>query len=516
MSVVRSFKNDPTLTLKEQLGLAGGIFGNTMGQDSVHTYADIFARDFMGISPSNLQKTGNITAIFSFLNPTIAGAVCDKSRPNGKMTNVRRLIGAMPIPFALFSMMMFVVPSTRQGVNFWWNLVFGLLFATVDCFFDTAINTLSLRMVARSKNRQNFFTLTSIASTLGSMLPGWIIPLFADRARQAGDYHAEQWSYFYIAMIFCILGLAAMMTSFFTVKDRPVVSQAIADTEKAENVHWDRRTLTIIGHNRPFVVYELSILFDSIRQITYSMLPYIYKDTFGDYKMKMIIDMISGTLSYAGLAAVPFVGKKVSARSMMIGGYAYTGFFYAVMALFNFGFGQGSRVPLQNIEKVRKYRYLVGVCLGLAGMPNVAMGAARKIIVADSTDYMEWYSAKRYGTPMRSDGALSGVDTMVRNVSGLVRTNIYNIMFRQISYTSINAKEQASIQINPNGTYQSNETLRGIYRVATLCGLIGNILGAICFLFDNYTGKRKVKIDEELAQIRAYTPGFSDEASDEV
>ena len=62
------YKNDflsGTLPLKEQLGYAGGIFGNAMGQDAVLTFSDKFNRNYMGISNKNLLIRGNVSTILS-------------------------------------------------------------------------------------------------------------------------------------------------------------------------------------------------------------------------------------------------------------------------------------------------------------------------------------------------------------------------------------------------------------------------------------------------------------------
>ena len=47
--------NNPSFTLKEQLGYAGGMFGNAMGQDCVYTYSSKFNRDFQMIEPGRLR-----------------------------------------------------------------------------------------------------------------------------------------------------------------------------------------------------------------------------------------------------------------------------------------------------------------------------------------------------------------------------------------------------------------------------------------------------------------------------
>lgn len=193
--------------------------------------------------------------------------------------------------------------------------------------------------------------------------------------------------------------------------------------------------------------------------------------------------------------AVPFVGKKVSARGMLVGGYSYTAFFYAIISSFNFRF---------SVEKIRKKKWIIGACIALAGMPNAAQGAARKIITADSTDYMEWYSEKRFGIPLRSDGMLSASQNILGKFNLLVKENLYNILFKVIKYKSNELKDGSK-------PVQTDSTLSGIYMITTVCGLLGNLLPALSFLLDNYSGKRKDKIYAELIEMRKAREIISEE-----
>lgn len=480
------FPSDSTIPVREQISYCGGIFGNCMGQDCVGTYGDQFYRNCMGISPEKIQIKDNITEILGFLVPPVAGALYDRDRGEGKMSYVRMALGSMPVPFAIASMLLFVVPFVNSSKNFIWAFIFGLVFSVSDTFFDMAMNTLALRLVPNPKIRKNFFTLTGLASSLGSALPGWVIPLFLN---EKDDPKKIQSAYFYVALVFCIIGFVTMYTSFFGVKDRPAVSIG-AKKEADGRVHWNKDIILAILRNRPFVILQISQLCDAIRQITYKFLPYLYKDTLDDYKMKTIFDFVSSSLSYAGLLAVPVVGNKVSAKNILSGGYAYTGFIYLLMSLFNIKFSLG---------KVRKGKYIIGILIGLAGMPNYAQSAARNIIIADSTDYMEWYSAKHFGTPMRSDGILTAAKSIFGKITSLVKLNAYDLLMNAIGYTSTNTAAGER-------PVQSDKTLKGIFMVTTICGLIGNFASALCFLFDNYTGKRKEQILDELREIRMNNP----------
>ncbi len=485
-----TYLDNESVSNKEQLGFAGGIFGNAMGQDSVDTFADKFDRNFMGLSNGMQTLKGNISTILGFFIPPIAGTLCDMPARPGKISNLRRTLFIAPIPFAVTSMLLFVVPTKSAMFNFVWTLFLSTAFSVADSFYDIALSALGLKLVSDPADRKKFFTFEAISSTLGSMLPGGVIPIFVGLT---DDAKKQQWIYFFIALVFCIIGILTMYAPYMTIQERAALageSEALSKAAKkkdGEKIKWDKRTLLAILHNRPFVVMQAAAVFETIRQITYRLLPYIYDDTFADYKMKAVIDAISGVLSYAGLMAVPFVGKKISAKAMLCGGYLYTAFFYGIMSLFNINF---------KLDRVRKIRYLIGLCIGLSGAPNAAQGAARKIIVADSTDYMEWYSEKNYGSLLRSDGMLSAAQNIVGKVNALLKTNLYNGIFGLIGYKSNDLTSGEK-------PVQSLRTLRGIYTAATVCGVLGNVLPAACFLFDNYSGERREKIYAELIELRA-------------
>lgn len=499
-----TFISNKSLTMKEQLGYGAGIFGNCMGQDSTSTYGDVFCRDFLGIKSGRMLIKDNIADILSFIIPPVAGTIYD-SPSKKKRSHLSTALFITPIPFALTSMLLFIVPSGNVFFNFLWALFFGLAFSVVDTFYDIAMSALGLRMCDDPKDRKNFFTFVSLASTLGSMLPGWIIPIIVGTT---DDKSRQQWLYFFIALVFCILGVTAMYMPYLTVRQKADLALDTLQGRKKKNktnenetkVQWNKETLSAIFHNRPFIVLQLSLIFDTIRKVTYDTLNYLYKDVFDAYGMKAVIDAISGGLSYAGLFSVPFVGAKMSARNIVAGGYAYTGFMYVIMSLFNFGFGGKNAVKNKLwVEGIRKKKWIVGILIGLAGMPNSAQSAARKIITADSTDYMEWYGYKHFGSAVRSDGILTATENITSKIVKLAKTNIYNGLFLAIDYKEGDPKSNIK-------TVQTDKTLYGIFLMVTLCGLIGNVLSAVTFLFDNFTGKHRDEILEELYEYRKNDP----------
>ena len=409
-----------------------------------------------------------------------------------------------------------IVPSSSALFNFIWVLFFGLLFFLGESFFDIAMNVLALKLLQNPKDRKNFYTLSSLAASLGSMLPGWLIPIAVGTTAIP---HKQQWLYFFVALGFCMAGVSCMYAPSMTIDMtrsiffQPVKASDLDDDKPAEKVHWNKKTIGLILHNRPFIIVQLSLLCDMIRQVTYTALPYLYKDVLNDYGMKAIIDMISGALSYVGLFAVPIIGAKVSARNIVAGGYSYTSFFYLILSFFNIGAFAGSSGIVGNsrvvLESIRRKKWIIGVLIGIAGMPNAAQSASRNIVVADSTDYMEWYAEKKYGEPMRNDGLLIAAQGLMKRFNDLFKQNLYNGLFILTGYKSKDLKTG----ITP---VQTPEALRNIYTMITLCGFIGNLIAAICFMFDNYTGKRQKMIFEELTEFRKARAALNQEMNEET
>lgn len=481
--MIRNFTHNPSFTVKEQLGYAGGMFGNAMGQDCVYTYSSKFNRDFQMIDPGRLNLMENISTVFSFFVPPVVGPLLDRPVREGHKSVTKRILQITPIPFALTSLLLFIVPTGSVAVNMIWSLALTILFATVDTFFDMSMGTISLRMTTNANDRKNFYTISSLATTLGSMLPGWVLPMVVERFTGA---NAQKWAHFFVALVFCLIGVSVMFAPYFTLNEK-VGTLKVHENEK---ITWNRNTISAILHNKPFIISMVAFVFETVRQVTYDLLPDLYRETFANYGMKAIIDMISGGLGYVGLLSVPFVGARLSARTILVGSHGYSTFFYSLIALFGAKF---------DLTRIRKWRYLVGVLIGLSGMPNAGMGAARNIIVADSTDYMEWYTEKKYGTPLRSDGILVAVQSITGKLKSLIRVNIKNLSLKAIGYQS--GMQDASGKAVD--VVQSDRTLKGIYFTVALCGVIGNLLPGIVYACDSFTGKRRKAILDELAEMRA-------------
>lgn len=466
----QSFKNNPDVELKEQVGYVSGVFGNCMGQDSVGTYTDQFMYDYMGLNSGHIVAMKSVTTGVNILIAPIVGILLDNNH-SGK-GNARRFMMASAIPFTLSSILLFVVPSASLTFNFLWSFILYLTFNIADTFFDVALSTLSVRMTPNAKSRKNFYTVAQIASTLGSMLPGGLVPIIIDM--MDGDYNSEKWAFFSVALLFGVLGLFSMLVPCMTLKERNLVLPP--KTEKKVKIDYK-----LILLNRPLLLLSLSQCVDSIRQVCYNSLPFFYKQTLNNYGMKTFVEAGSATLSYGYLLSIPFIGKKLSSRDIVVVSYLHTGICYLLLALFGY-----------------KNLWIVGILIALGGLPNAGMNAARRVLLADSTDYMEWKSYKKYGVAQRNEGMVFAFNTMVSRISALWKELLVNGGLALIGYQSAQMVNGEMVE-----AVQTPETLHGIFLLVAIPGIIGNLLPALIMSFDNFTGKRKEKIMAELEEIRA-------------
>ena len=455
---LQKFMDNPDVAFKEQMGYVSGVFGNCMGQDSVSTYTDQFMYDYMGLKSSHMVAMKSTTTAVNILIAPIVGAMLDNNR-SGK-GNARNFMMASAIPFTLASVLLFVVPSGSLMFNLIWSFVLYLVFNIADTFYDVALSTLSVRMTPNAKSRKNFYTVAQVASTLGSMFPGWLVPIIIDA--YGVDYNAQKWAFFSVALLFGIMGLITMIIPSMTLKERNIVLPPKDD----KKIKIDYKLILL---NRPLLLLCLCNCIESVRRVCYNSLPFFYKQTLNKYGMKAYVEMGSSALSYAGLFSVPFLGRKLSSRDIVVAGYMLTGICYILLFIMGYG----------NL-------WIVGILIAIGGLPNAGMSAAKRVLLADSTDYMEWKSYKKYGV------------AMVSRISDLWKELLVNGGLALIGYKSAEFIDGQMVE-----AIQTPETLHGIFLLVVIPGIIGNFIPGIIMMFDNFTGKRKEKIMAELEVIRA-------------
>ncbi|NLF35850.1 MAG: hypothetical protein GX584_01675, partial [Clostridiaceae bacterium] len=333
---------------------------------------------------------------------------------------------------------------------------------------DMSMLTMSARMTTNPTDRKNFYTVAQFASTLGGMLPSGLIPIFV-----AIYMEHEATIYLIFAIVFGLLGLGMMLVPYFTLKEK-----TRAAWRKKSTVKLNFKALVL---NKPMWLLIASNIVSSIRTVCYGLLAFFYLETLEAFWMATAVGAVSATLSYIGIALVPVIGSKFSSRDIITYGYLLTGIMYVILLISGY-----------------QSFILIAICIGLAGLPNGAMSASKNILLADSTDYMEYKMWKKYNEPIRCESMVFAFNSMANRISGLWKDLLLPAGLLIIGYVS--AKSFGATTIN---VVQSTETLNGIFYLLTGTGIIGNLVPSLIMSFDNYTGKRKEQMLKELNEMRA-------------
>ncbi len=455
--------NNPSFTFKEQMSFASGTFGFSMAQDMVGTFLIIFLTDYMGIAAGMITVLMLVTKIANALIDPVAGTIID--RTNTRFGKARPYLLLAPLPLCVTSILLFVVPNLSMTMRIVWVFCFYIVYGISDTFYDTSILTVSTRMTTNPKDRKNFYTVAEFASTLGSMLPGGVIPIFISLYASH-----EQKIYLLGALLFSLIGLATMLIPFNVLREKNLV------ITKPVPVKINAKAIFM---NRPLLLSMVSRLFEGVRQVSFGAMIFLYKQTLGAYWLSTLIGGFSAALSYVGIALVPVLGKKFSPRSLIIIGFFYTGFCYLLMLIFGY----------TNI-------WIVGLFLTISGATSGLIRTSRKVLIADSTDYMEWKTWKKLGTPIRSDGMVFAMNSMSNRITNMFKDLLLPIGLAIIGYVSARTLGGYTVTV-----VQTDKTLTNIFYLVTLPGVVGNFFAGAVLFFDNFTGKKKEAILAELKEL---------------
>lgn len=471
MASIKKMATNPSFTLKEQFGFAGGRFGNEMAQDIVSTFITLFLTKYVGIEVAVITVLMLIARIVNILMDPVAGTILDRGLGRKSRNVLKPFLLLSPMPITITSILLFVVPAQSMGFRIAWVFCFYLIFVISDNVYDMSLSTLSVRMCSNPKDRKNFYSLAELATCLGNTLPGGVIPILISLYKE--DFSAQQNIYLIGALFFGVLGFAGMMLPFFTLKERnPGISV------RKPKVSLNAKALLV---NKPLLVLMVCEVTDSIRKICYGALAFFYLETLNAFWLSTVVGAVSVALTYVGILLVPIIGNKITSRNMIVYSYLYSGFCYLILLLTGY-----------------QHIWLVGILVAISGFPNGLMRSAKKILLADSTEYMEWKTWKKYGTPVRSDGMVFALHSMAARINGLWSSILLPMGLGIIGYVSATVINGVTVE-----AVQTPETLKGIFYLVAIPGTVGNIIPGLIMLIDNYSGKKKEDILEELTKLRA-------------
>ena len=459
----RFFKQrDPNLaTISSIVSFSGSTFFSKSIGEFISNYFVLFLTDFMMIPTIHITVLMLVTRIIDAFTDPIAGGIVDMT--HSRWGKSRPYILFSSFPLALFTVLIFLVPNLDMMGRLVYVYIMYIGYGLAQTMYSVPLATLAMSITADPKERKNIYTISGLVGTLGTAIPG-AVPLILQYV--ATTHTARQTTYFVIAMAIGVGTLIFGILSFLTMKEKV---QPISTTKK-EKVKLSKN-IGALFKNRPLICIFLSSAALSLRSMGYGSLIYFYKETLANYALHAFIGMGSSVLSYICMAGVPFFAKRFAPRTLCIAGYLYNALLYFVF----FFVGHASL-------------FWVAFFFIISGVPNGLIGTCSNLIVADSVDYMEWR------TGVRSEGLVWSINGLKGKATSTLSGVWLPIGLSIIGYHTAQSASELVIQ--------SDGTKQGLFYLVTLAPLAGSVLAIIPLLFDNFHGKHRDEIFEELERRR--------------
>ena len=450
------------LTTKERISFTVAAFGRSGIYTLMSMFVLRFFTDAVGISSIAAGYIILAGRVFDAANDPLMGLIVDRTR--SKLGKMRPYLLYSPIPIAITTILLFTAPDFQSmTAKVAYAAVTYILWGIAFTIQDVPFWGLSAVITPDENERTSFISTARLGSTAGGILPTLILPIFI-----ADNAFGLTKGFFIGAVIFAVLGAVLSSLAFFNTTERvePVQKEKFTFKE----------TVSLIIHNKVLLIVVASAVLGSTMVMANVSASYIYNyliEDSGIIPQNILLTAMTVAIG-AGMIPpmifLPALRKRFSLKTI----YIFSSLFGIVshVALWFFGYS--------NI-------YVLLVCFVFMGIPLGVYNVITYALIADSVDYIEWKTGKR------SEGICFAFQTFLSKVSAGIATFATSVVL-----TVTNFKQP----INDVIQQQSEFTKQGLFFMITLLPAIGFALTIIPMLFNDYTGEKKKKIQQELAERR--------------
>lgn len=481
------------LTLKEKICFPLSAFGRS----GIYTIMTMFYLVFL----VDVAKLNAVTAsaiilggrIFDALNDPIMGMIVDKTR--SKWGKMRPYLLFSPIPVCVSTILLFIAPFQSSAAATVYAACTYVLWGVCFTIQDVPFWGLTSVITPNEKERTQFISNGRLGSTFGGILPALLIPIL--RQSSLG----LRGGYLFGAILFGVMGALLSSLAFFTTKER---------IEPSTTTPTFKETVHVVGQNKLLLLVIAAAILGSTMVIANISADYIANyliiqgytdfdvlastnDVVEAYKaggfwiprgtILTTLTVAIGAGMVPAMVVFPMLRKKFDLKQIYIGSSIF-GVIAHCVCYFLFMNDPGHI----NI-------YILWVCLFLMGFPLGIYNVITYAFIADSVDYMQWKTGKR------SEGVCFAFQTFLSKVTAGIAGVVTGWVLEIGKYQK---PIDGNLDINGKQilAQQTPFTQKWLLIMVTLLPALGFLLTMIPMFFNDYTGKKKEKIQNELEEIR--------------
>ncbi len=419
--------------------------------------------------------------IWDGVNDPIIGSLVDRHRfKNGE--KLRPLLKYTPVPVGIFTVLIFVVFSTKE--NLLWLRVgyFVIMYLCWDIAYtlqDVAIWGMTAVVSPNSNSRDKFVQL---ARTIGSIFYGIfsaVVPAIMETVATASGNSMALMTVLFVAILG--LGGALLSAKCYAAQERV----KLVDPKKQQKSMFE--SFKLLFQNKMLMLITLSNLFGALA-FGGNLVTYFFKykvpeiTVFGIVLGPLLLTTVYSAITYApSFVGMIFANKLADwckgNKNLLIVIQLFT--IVGKVIAFFIGF-EGKNILIGMI--------IMAVC----SIPSGAASIAQTSLFCDSIDLME------YKTGKRTEGVTFAMQTFFTKISSGITGGLATFALALLDYKAVEDVEGAVYLGTQSAAFEA-----WIWPLVMLTPAIAAVLYIIPLLFIKYTPEQKAEVEKELAERRA-------------
>jgi sugar (glycoside-pentoside-hexuronide) transporter len=462
---------------------------------AMSSYISDFYMNVMGLSSLFVFFLMLLTRVWDAVNDPIMGIIMD--RTNSKHGKMRPYLMVLPVPVALFTVLLFWAPNLPLQAKMVYAAVtytlWGMLYTTADIPFWSLPNA----MTPHADERGKVVSISRTVNGMGSAVPMVLVmalgPLLANFTTDT--HKIDQAKFFIMALICAGVGCACYLNTPFRVKERVPLPKASA---KQQGEVRRESVLKLVFRCKPLMLTAAMGVLSGGRymfQVAAAHLAryvlYIGEDFSvmtpaqqalafqkSSSTVQFVFQLVIAAGMFGTMLLVPRLIEKFSYKRLIIISCLLGG--GACLAMWFIGY--------RHFWALLPFLFLGSIPLGVINVVSFAM-------VGDSLDYMEWKTGRR------QNGLGQACQSFVLKLANALATSAIVLTYRivRLDVSAINEKGATMLSIP---AAQLPAVRGGMFNLVSIVPAVSLLLCIVPLFFYNLTGEKKERVTRELAQRR--------------
>jgi Na+/melibiose symporter-like transporter len=445
------------VSLKEQMAFNFSAFLRDMIY-SLKNMISYYFIDVLGLSGFQMWLLIGFEKIWDGINDPIMGAYFDRRPFKGE--KARRFFKTTGLPAAVTFVLMFLaIPfSADPAVNGWMRTGFILLlsipFSLLLTLNGTSCMSYYNSITPNIQERSGIISRARLFSTMGSAVIAGGVPLllgFFDPS----DVYAKKMTYAWTAV-----GVGSVFVLYNMLMYTQVKERIVSPPQEQQSIRGIFRGML---QNRLFFILMISNAIGGLINAGNTGM-WFYTYNIGNPAWQTWIGLAGLPSLLVATWLIPRLSERFEKRNIVIA----CGIAQILLNLLYLAVGYKS-LPFLFFNSF------------ISALPSSIRGPLYWSMIADSVDYLEHRTGKR------NDGTIYAMEGLMGKIVGGFGSVSTALIIRLIRFV-------------PNAESQSPETLRGLFVVPVVIGMISTALSLIPYFFYDLTRKGHAKIIEELKE----------------